>query len=79
MAMCANNQLMLVSTANKTANLEIIENSGRLVVNWLFSAGTRGRIWKYISIPVDGVTVADLQQSGLPATEALQGLQPITG
>lgn len=71
----ANGQLMLVSTASKTANLEIIENSGQVSGDLIVQRHMEpeGRIWKYISSPVDGVTVKDWQDSGLPITGNFAG------
>lgn len=71
----ANGQLMLASTATKTANLEIIETNGQVAGNLIVQRHMEpeGRIWKYISTPVAGVTVADWQQSGLPVTGDFTG------
>jgi chitodextrinase len=71
----ANGQLMLASTALKTANLEMIENNGQVTGDLIVQRHMEpeGRIWKYISTPVEGVTVADWQNSGLPITGNFTG------
>src|SRR5262249_29221249 len=59
----ANNHVTLLSTATKTANIQEIENNGLIsgsvtVQRYL---APKGRIYRYLSSPVAGTTVANWQ------------------
>lgn len=59
-----NNNVTLISTAEKTANLEQIENngtvSGNLIVQRFIPA--KAKTYRYLSSSVEGVSIAHLQQ-----------------
>lgn len=60
----SNGLVRLVSTAEKTANLEAIENNGRIIgdVNVERYIPLKERTYRYMSSPVEGITVADWQR-----------------
>jgi hypothetical protein len=59
----ANGNITLISTEEKTANLEEIENDGRVVGDMIVQRYISGkeRTYRYMSSPVAGVTIGDWQ------------------
>lgn len=59
----ANGMVTLVSNAEKSANLQAIENNGRVIgaVNVQRFISQKPRTYRYISSPVEGTTIADWQ------------------
>jgi hypothetical protein len=59
----SNGNIRLISNASKTANLEEIENSGRIVGNVIVERfmSDKEKTYRYISSPVAGTTVATWQ------------------
>lgn len=68
-----NDNLILVSSANKTARIARKEGTGSILGNVQFQRFLeKGRQYRYLSFPVDGVKVSDLQDS-IPVTGAFSG------
>lgn len=67
----------LISNATKTANIEQIEGSGLISgnVNVQRYLAPKGKVYRYFSTPVAGVTVADWQAS-FPITGNFTGFTP---
>lgn len=59
----ANGFLTLVSTADQTARIERVEGTGDITGDVRFQRYVRpGRMYRYLSFPVQGATVGDLQK-----------------
>ncbi|MBX2955402.1 MAG: T9SS type A sorting domain-containing protein [Cyclobacteriaceae bacterium] len=69
----ANGFLTLVSTADQTARIERVEGTGDITGDVRFQRYVRpGRMYRYLSFPVQGATVGDLQKR-VPVTGNFDG------
>jgi hypothetical protein len=76
----ANGFITMLSTADKTANLEEIETDGRVIGNIVVQRymSMKPKMYRYISTPVSGVTVANWQEF-FPITGNFEGTSTGTG
>jgi hypothetical protein len=79
-AINSDGNITLLSTLDKTANLEEIENAGEIAGDITVQRfiHAKGRIYRYISSPVAGVTVADWQNY-VPITGVFGGASQDAG
>ncbi|MBX2966272.1 MAG: T9SS type A sorting domain-containing protein [Cyclobacteriaceae bacterium] len=74
----ANGLLTLVSSANKTASIGRVEGTGNITGDIRFQRFIRpGRMYRYLSFPVQNATVSDLQNY-IPVTGTFEGNSPGT-
>ena len=74
----ANGLLTLVSAANKTASISRVEGTGNITGDVRFQRFIRpGRMYRYLSFPVQNATVSDLQNY-IPVTGTFEGNSPGT-
>jgi hypothetical protein len=70
----SNNFLTLVSTATQTARIEHVEGNGNITGAVQFQRVIqKGRKYRYLSFPVAGIKVSDLQSNQVPVTGDFSG------
>jgi lysophospholipase L1-like esterase/predicted esterase len=75
----AGGSITLISTATQTANIEEIENNGVITgdVNVQRHFSAKPKVYRYISTPVAGTTIADWQ-TAFPITGNFTGASPVS-
>lgn len=73
-ALHSNGFLTLLSSATKTACIASIEGTGTITGDVMFQRFVRsGRLYRYMSFPLQGVRVIDLQNNHVPVTGSFAG------